>query len=379
MACASTTIATAATKQPVVTIGVIAPIDGGLTSFGQGIRNSVQLAVDEANEQGTIPGWTIKVRALDDSSDPATGEAAARKLAADKSVVAVVGPYNSGVAEKAAPILARRGIPLVSPSNTLTSLTLGADAESPKRPWKTYFRLAGPDSLQAQFLAQQARDLGFATAAVVSETKAVSKGLADNFASAFAARGGTVTVQQVVPDGATTFTDFLDAAAPTNPGLLFFGGEYQVAASLRTAATAAGIVVPLMGGDGMKDPAYITDAGEAAAGSYASTVGVPIASIPGADEFLAAYEESGFADDPTDFGLYAYDAAKTVIASLRSPLRGEETLPSKTRTVVVRGIQKADRTGVTGPIAFDTYGDIKSPAFTLYTVAGSPLAWTPVG
>src|SRR5262250_2682908 len=31
-----------------VTIGVLAPLDAGLTQFGRGIRNSVQLAADEA-------------------------------------------------------------------------------------------------------------------------------------------------------------------------------------------------------------------------------------------------------------------------------------------------------------------------------------------
>jgi ABC-type branched-subunit amino acid transport system substrate-binding protein len=33
----------------VARIAVIAPLDDGLVQFGQGIRNSVQLAVDEAN------------------------------------------------------------------------------------------------------------------------------------------------------------------------------------------------------------------------------------------------------------------------------------------------------------------------------------------
>ena len=96
----------AAAPSHTVTIGVIAPIDGGLTSFGQGIRNSVQLAVKQANASEPIKGWTIKVRVLDDSSDPDKGAAAAKKLAADPNVVAVVGPYNSGVAQSVLPVLA---------------------------------------------------------------------------------------------------------------------------------------------------------------------------------------------------------------------------------------------------------------------------------
>ena len=67
------------------------------------------LAVQQANATNPIKGWTIKVRVLDDSSDPDKGAAAAKKLAADPTVVAVVGPYNSGVAQSVLPVLAKRG------------------------------------------------------------------------------------------------------------------------------------------------------------------------------------------------------------------------------------------------------------------------------
>ena len=318
------------------------------------------------------------MRALDDSSDPAKGKAAAATLAADKSVVAVVGPYNSGVALEAAPVLAKRGLVLVSPGNTLTDLTVGADPAHPERQWKTYFRLVGQDAGQAGFLAEQAKKLGITSAAVVSETKAVSKGLADRFADAFTAAGGTVTVHKVVPDGTTDFTDFLGAAAPTSPGLLFFGGEYKVAATLRQAATAAGIGAPLMGGDGMNDPAFITGAGAAAAGSYASGVGRPLASLPGATTFLDAYEAKGFDTAPSDYGPYAYDATNAVVAALKPVLRGKSSLPANVRARVVAGLQKTNRTGVTGEVRFDRYGDTRNPTFTLYKVEGTPLAWTPV-
>src|SRR5712692_2642005 len=188
-----------AAARPTVTIGVIAPIEAGLSSFGRGIRNSVILAVRQATNKASVKGWNIEVRTFDASSDPAKGEAAAKMLVADTSVVAVIGPYNSGVAQLAAPVLAKRGIALISPSNTLTSLTEGNDPTHPKRQWKTYFRMVGPDSQQAKFLALQAKQLGYTTAAVVSETKAVSQGLADEFAAAFAALGGKVTMQRTVP------------------------------------------------------------------------------------------------------------------------------------------------------------------------------------
>ena len=47
----------------VAKIGVIAPLSGDLSALGLGIQHSVDLAVKQANEAGTIPGWTLEVDA----------------------------------------------------------------------------------------------------------------------------------------------------------------------------------------------------------------------------------------------------------------------------------------------------------------------------
>src|SRR6478736_10477602 len=133
-----------AAKQPVVTIGVIAPLDAGLTSFGQGIANSTQLAVDQANKTKAIPGWKIKYEEVNDSSDGATGAKNVTQLLDDKSVVGIVGPYNSGVSLAVLPVLNGK-LALVSPGNTLTDLTLGTNPAQPKRIDDNYFRVVGAD------------------------------------------------------------------------------------------------------------------------------------------------------------------------------------------------------------------------------------------
>jgi branched-chain amino acid transport system substrate-binding protein len=370
---------TAETQGNVVKIGVLAPLDAGLVEFGTGIRNSVQLAVDEANERNAIPGWTIEVVAVNDSSEPAIGATAAAELAADPAIVGVVGPYNSGVAGAALPTLDTAGLALVSPSNTLTDLTVGADPESPVRQHDNYFRLVASDARQGPFLAASALELGAEKVAVVSETKAVSKGLADSFAAAFEAQGGEITEQQVVPDGATDFTDFLDAALPTKPDMIFFGGEYNVASTLRVQLTERDFTKFLMGGDGIKDDAFITGAGEAAEGTVASTVGAPSDTVKSAKKYLAAYDKAGYAEPPTDYGVYAFDAANLVINAVAPLLKGEDAIPADAREQVVAAIQKVKTKGASGKIAFDAYGDTKHRVFTLYKVEGTgdDLAWEP--
>lgn len=358
----------------VVKIGVLAPLDAGLTEFGLGIRNSVQLAVDEANAKGAIPGWTIELVAVDDSSDPAVGAANAPTLVNDPGVLGVVGTYNSGVAAAVQEQFFAGGLALVSPSNTLSSLTLGDDPADPVRPCTNYFRMVASDAQQAPFLARSVKQLGAKRVAIVSETKAVSKGLADAFSDAFSNGGGKVVAQEVVPDGATDFSDFLDFALPKKPDMIFFGGEYPVAATLRDQATEAGYTKPLVGGDGIKDPAYIEEAGAASKGTLASTVGVPADKLKSAKAFLAAYDDAGFAEPPTDYGPYAYDAANVIIAALAVELDGLDAIPADARALVVDAIQSTRTKGTSGRIAFDEFGDTTHRVFTLYRVAGKKNA-----
>ncbi len=57
---------TGSAENKVAKIGVIAPLSGDLAALGKGIQNSVDLAIRQANEAKTIPGWTLELAAEDD-------------------------------------------------------------------------------------------------------------------------------------------------------------------------------------------------------------------------------------------------------------------------------------------------------------------------
>jgi branched-chain amino acid transport system substrate-binding protein len=361
----------------VAKIGVVAPLEKGLTQFGRGIRNSVQVAVNEANARKALAGWKFEVKAEDDSSDPTTGEAAARRLVADGNVIGVVGTYNSGVAAKVAPVLDSAGIVMISPGNTDPTLTLGADSAHPVRPHANYFRMVAADNVQGPFLAKSAfTDLKARRVAVVSETKPVSKGLADAFSADFTSRGGSVVYTKVVPDGTTDFHDVVPAIAAARPDLVFYGGEYDVGAPFAKQVFDGGVKVPVMGGDGIKDDAFIAKAGPGSEGDLASTVGQPFASVPSAKPFLDAYAAAHYADPPTDFGVYAFDAANAIIAGASQALNGKDKVTPEARRAVIGAVQAYNASGASGHVAFDKFGDPVDKVLTLYRVTGG--AWKPV-
>jgi len=167
-----------------VTLGVIAPLSGDLAALGLGIQNSVDLAIQQANESGELGNVTIVLDAQDDQALPDVGQQAASLLSDDETVFGVVGPLNSSVALSVAPVLASAGITQVSPANTNPTLTLGEDwTTAPARVWDTYFRTVTTDNSQGRFAAAYVYDtLGLTNVAIIHDQKIYGAGLVAVFA-----------------------------------------------------------------------------------------------------------------------------------------------------------------------------------------------------
>uniref|UniRef100_UPI0025C32AD0 branched-chain amino acid ABC transporter substrate-binding protein n=1 Tax=Deinococcus sp. TaxID=47478 RepID=UPI0025C32AD0 len=106
-----------------IKIATISPLSGGSSNQGLQIKNGTQLAINDMKAQFAKAGMSVSLVAYDDQADPATGTAAARRVAADKTILAVVGTLNSGVAIPASAALAPSHVAMVSPVNTNPKVT----------------------------------------------------------------------------------------------------------------------------------------------------------------------------------------------------------------------------------------------------------------
>ena len=354
----------------VVKIGVIAPLSGDLTATGTGIRNSVELAIRQANEKNKVPGWRIELAAEDDAAKPDVGAQAAAKLASDSAVVGVVGTYNSSVALQVAPVLDRANVVQISPANTNDTLTRGQNPATPVRPYKNYFRTATLDSLQGGFAADYAsNDLKVRNVAIIHDKKAYGQGLADSFRARFEKNGGRIVATETINPGDKDFSAVLSKIKPLNADLIFYGGEYPEASLISNQAKGPQAMrVPLMGGDGIVDPTYGKTAGAAANGDYGTSVGAPPESLESAKQFIADYRAAGFRDTYTAYGALAYDAANAIINTLPTALGSANAVDDGVRRRVVEAVGKVDFGGASGKVAFDSFGDTVTRALTMYKV-----------
>jgi branched-chain amino acid transport system substrate-binding protein len=268
--------------QKVAKIGVIAPLSGDLSALGLGIQNSVDLAIKQANESKAIPGWTLELDAQDDQAAPDTGKNAATKLSSDDEVVGVVGTLNSSVAQSVQPVLSSADIVQVSPANTGPSLTMGPDPSNPKRAYPNYFRVCTNDTVQGPFAARYLLEEGIKKVATIHDKKAYGQGLVAAFTEAFEEGGGEIVSAETINPDDKDFSAVINKAKNSDPEAVYYGGEYPQAGPLAQQAKAAGLTVPLMGGDGIYDPAYIELAGKTSNGDLATSVGAPTETLDSA-------------------------------------------------------------------------------------------------
>jgi branched-chain amino acid transport system substrate-binding protein len=364
-------------EKKTVKIGVIAPLTGSLSELGLGIKNSVDLAVKQANEKGTVPGYELLLAAEDDAADPATGANAANKLASDPQVAGVVGTLNSSVAQSVAPVLAKASITQVSPANTNPTLTRGPKPDdSPQRVWPTYHRTATTDTFQGPFAADYALgDGGFKSAFVIHDKKTYGQGLAQTFTARFKEKGGTIAGTETVNENDRDFGAVVTQVIGTDADMVYYGGEYPAAGPLAAQLKERGFKGPLMGGDGIYASDFFKGAGDKGEGTLATSIGEPVSELESAKQFVTDYEAAGYKESYSAYGAQSFDAANIIIQGLAKALPNADSVEAA-RPEIVKAVGATQGfQGATGEHSFDEYGDTSNKALTVYKATGKE--WKP--
>src|SRR6266496_2864758 len=171
------------------------PMTGASLTQTQTIVNAEQLRLDQANSQACGGKYTLSYEAWDDASaalgkwDPAVETENGNKAAADKSIIAYLGTFNSGAAKLSIPILDQAGpLVMISPANTYSGLTktIGAAAGEPDKYYPTkvrnYARVVTADDVQGAVDAKFMKDqLKANSVYILDDQELYGKGVADVF------------------------------------------------------------------------------------------------------------------------------------------------------------------------------------------------------
>lgn len=369
---------------PTLKIGVSLPLSSLATDPANAIRDGVLLAIADANARHQVPGLTFEAEVLDHSSpgndDLAKATADMRALVADPTVVGVVGPYQSYVAQGQIPIGNAGGLLQCSSSASSPDLTkgpLGQLLRVARPDLVAFLRLSPTDDDVAPGLADFAtRTLHARSAFVVDDGAAYGVPLAGAFAARFQTDGGSVVGRQSTTPGTTDYASVLQIGAQLHPDVVLYGGVNAFdgngssgAGALRKQMAATALAgVPLLGGDGLKDldrtgASLIDIAGPAAIGTYSADL-VP-AGYPGQSafdsEFQAAY---GRAPEPAAGPGYA--CAQVLIQAVATAAQRGAITRENVRAAGASTITTFST--ILGEIRFDAAGDVTTPALSVDTV-----------
>ena len=292
-----------------VKIGILFGFTGPLESITPTMAAGAELAMSEVSASGKFMGGSTVVPVRSDSTcvDASAATSAAERLVSAEGVKAIIGGDCSGVTGAVLQAVARpQGIGMISPSSTSPALSAAEDDG-------LFLRTAPSDARQGEIMADILTDRGVKSVAVTYTNNDYGKGMADAFAAAFAAKGGSVTATVPHEDGKGDYSaEVATLAAAGGEVLVVAGYVDQGGKGVIQSAVDTGAFSTFFLPDGMYGESLITSIGDALNGSYGS---VPGTDSDGAAKFAELAKAANF-DPSSSYAGESYDAAALMMLSM---------------------------------------------------------------
>ena len=364
-------------QDKVLSIGMSFPLTGSLALQAGVARDAVLFAIDEANDKGGVGGYKFQSLVLDDAStttgqyDPAIAATNARKMLQDASVIAAVGPLNSGSAKAVSPILSQGGMATISGSATNPDLSSPKFAQvyRPAGP-PIFFRTVTTDAYQgpnfANFLAETRH---IQTVVVLDDGGAYGVGMADAFAAQAVKKGMTVLLRDRLDPLNADYTAIMTRAKSLRTQALYYGGDPLAGAKVVKQSYEIIPDAVKGGGDGVHTPDMLNGgAMPAVQGWYATSAAAHVLDDPKlrpwAERYLAKMGKQ-----PADYTITYYDATLVVLDAISRVVKSGKPV---TRATVRDAIQATTLDTLQGPVSFDENGDLMSKTVSIFQVQYDP-------
>jgi branched-chain amino acid transport system substrate-binding protein len=368
-AAASVLLAAAPAMAEDVKLGFLADVTGPIAGFAGGMVEAGNIAVDLINAQGGILGGKTLVSVMVDTGCSGDlGGPGADRLVNSEKVTAIFGSYCTGPTIAAANGAAIAGnVVMISPSATSPVVTGIEDND-------LVFRTVISDAYQGTKGAGLLLSKGIDTVAITYTNNDYGKGLADAFATAFEAQGGTVTANVAHEDGKSDYRPEIGQMESTGAEtLVLYGYENAGGGVILDQAMESGFFLNYFGGDGM--------AGDALLKNHKNLDGMILtkaapAAGPAFDAYAKIVSDAGLAPDAT-YAATSFDAVfllalamekngSTDRVGVSAALRevgnapGEIIMPgewAKAVELIEAGVD-IDYQGASGVVEFDENGDV---------------------
>jgi branched-chain amino acid transport system substrate-binding protein len=352
------------------------PLQGANRSLTTEMADAVDFILKQHDYKAG--GKTIGYQSCDDATaqagswDSAKCSANARAYANNKSVLGIVGTFNSGCAKLEIPVANRAvdgPLAMVSPANTYPGLTQGGPGTETGEPEnyyptgkRNYARVVWNDQFQGAAGALLAREIGLKKVYVLTDKETYGNGIANLF-SQYAKKVGIETLPgspQAWDKKASSYDAIATKVKTSGADAVFLGGIVcnNGGKLIKDLRAGLGPDVQIFGPDGWTPiSATIEGAGAAADGMLITQPGIPPDRLKGAGKKFVTDFTADIGHAPDPYTNYAAQAAEILLTAIDKA--------DADRAKVAENLFDLDvKDGILGDFKIDENGDT-----TLGTVA----------
>ncbi len=286
-------------------IGMIGPLTGGAAAYGLGVKNAVELAVEEINAGGGINGYQVECNGQDDEHDPEKSVNAYNTLK-DWGMQFLVGSVTSKPCIAVAAESAADNLFQLTPSGSAVECIAEDNA----------FRVCFSDPDQGKASAQYIAKNNLATkiGVIYDSSTEYSTGIFESFQEEAANQGLEIVAEEAfTADNATDFSVQIDNCKEAGAELMFMPFYYTEASTVLKQCADKDYKPIFFGVDGMDGILSVENFDTSLA------EGVMLLTPFSVDEetskdFVAAFQAK-FNDMPNQFAADAYDAVYAIKAA----------------------------------------------------------------
>src|SRR4051794_13454906 len=254
----------------------------------------------------------------------------AQAYAQNKTLIGVIGTFNSGCAEIIIPVLNRAPngpIAMISPANTYVGLTQsgpGTAAGEPTKYYPTgkrnYIRIVAADNFQGAADALLAKSFGVKKLYILNDKESYGLGVATNVRNAAKKLGIQIVGFEAWDPKAASYEALATKIQNAGATGVFLGGLIceNGGKLIKDLRAGLGAKVRLMAPDGFTPiSSVVQGAGTAAENVTVSVAGLPNKNLKGAGKaFVKAFAARVGNPTPNPYSVYAAQAAEIMVAAI---------------------------------------------------------------
>ncbi|MEE1757513.1 bifunctional serine/threonine-protein kinase/ABC transporter substrate-binding protein [Streptomyces sp. SP18CS02] len=349
--------------RPALAIAFHGDLSGPHKDVGRAERDGARLAVEQLNA-GSAQPFTLDLSAYDDAGDPARAASLARRIVADRAVLAVLGPTTDAGLAAVEKTYTTAVMPLLSVS-VGTGAHVGGGATTSV--FRSHAALQSSDDLMSAPCVKYLVGRVDARRVMLVDDRAqgdFSWILCDYIRRALLPGGRSVTLR-TIPAGRLDPRALAAEAVAARSDAVVFAGDAERAGALAAALASARFTGARMATQRAFGPAFLRTAGAAADGWVFATTFIDPSAEPAARAFTAAYRER-FGTTPYWYAAEAYDAVRFLAEAL-----DVDGGPLAERGAIARRLREISHKGISRDLAYhDEKSGYTMDALFLFEVKG---------